>query len=58
MLDKVDLFYVRMDLEKVVAEILTGFRKGTRVLCLPEEEQAIRKVVDKNGGIICLPWRR
>ena len=42
MLDKVDSFYVRMDQLEVVTEVFTGFRKGARVLGLPEEEKAIR----------------
>ena len=58
MLDKVDSFYVRMDQLEVVTEVFTGFRKGARVLSLPEEEKAIRQVIDKNGGFICLSWRR
>ena len=58
MLDEVDFFNFGMDFLEVFAEVFAGFLKGSRVFRLPEEEQSIRKVVDKNGGVIGLPWRR
>ena len=57
-LDEVDFFNFGMDFLEIFAEVFAGFLKGSRVFSLPEEEQAVRKVINKNCGIICLPWRR